>query len=79
MVEKLDAGRTRALGSTGGTETDAHKCESCDGFDCVYVVLSDRRDVRKAEIWGGGSGGDACVALIACKTCGHEWRAEMAA
>ena len=79
MVEKLDAARTRALGSTGGTETDAHKCESCDGFDCVYVVLSDRRDVRKAEIWGGGSGGDACVALIACKTCGHEWRAEMAA
>jgi len=63
--------RTRTLGLENGVETDAYRCE-CGGNSCVFVLLSDVRDIRKAEIWGGGD--SECVALVQCRSCGREWR-----
>lgn len=64
--------RTRRLGWEHGTETEAYGCE-CGGNSCSFVLLSDVRDIRKAEIWGGGD--SECVALVQCRDCGREWRA----
>lgn len=71
MEARLTRRRTRRLELENGTETEAYRCE-CGGNSCVFVLLSDVRDIRKAEIWGGGD--SECVALVQCRSCGREWR-----
>ena len=55
-----------------GVNTEAYVCPQCRTNECKYVMLSDNRDIRKAEIWGGGD--EECLALIQCQKCQYEWR-----
>lgn len=55
-----------------GVNTEAYVCPQCRTNECKYVMLSDNRDIRKAEIWGGGD--EECLALIQCQQCQYEWR-----
>ena len=55
-----------------GVNTEAYVCPQCRTNECKYVMLSDNRDIRKAEIWGGGD--EECLALVQCQRCQHEWR-----
>jgi len=55
-----------------GVNTEAYACPMCENVECRYVMVSDGRDVRKAEIWGGGE--REALVLVQCQRCQHEWR-----
>jgi DNA-directed RNA polymerase subunit M/transcription elongation factor TFIIS len=57
-----------------GTNSEAYCCPGCKSRECKYVMLSGNRDIRKAEIWGGGSGEAENLVLVQCQHCQHEWR-----
>ena len=71
MVDALTRRRTRRH-FDDGVNTEAYTCSQCKNTECKYVMLSDTRDIRKAEIWGGGD--EACLALVQCQRCQFEWR-----
>jgi hypothetical protein len=55
----------------GGAE---ELCPSCGAVGTSqYLPLSDTRDIRKAEIWGGASN-DEAVVRVRCSACGSTWR-----
>jgi len=72
MEERAVRKRTRTH-FDDGVNSEAYVCPECGSNQCKYVMLSDSRDVRKAEIWGGSSN-DECLALIQCQNCQHEWK-----
>ena len=47
-------------------------CPGCGAADAEYKPTSQQRDIRKAEIWGSSSDGDARY-CFRCKQCGTEW------
>lgn len=57
-----------------GILSQSYVCEECHSNECKFVHLSDSRDNRKAETWGGNGDGDSKV-LVRCEKCLHEWRA----
>jgi len=71
MLDAATRRRTRKQ-FDDGINSEAYTCPQCSNNECKYVMLSDTRDIRKAEIWGGGD--EACLALVQCQRCQFEWR-----
>ena len=55
-----------------GVNTEAYACPMCKNVECRYVMVSGGRDIRKAEIWGGGE--RESLVLVQCLRCQHEFR-----
>ena len=55
-----------------GVNTEAYACPMCENVECRYVMVSGGRDIRKAEIWGGGE--RESLVLVQCLRCQHEFR-----
>lgn len=52
-------------------------CPSCGSKRVLAKDVSSQRDIRKAEIWGGGgTGGDGTRRRCVCEACGLTWTDE---
>ncbi len=52
-------------------------CPSCGSNNVLAKDVSSQRDIRKAEIWGGGgTGGDGTRRRCVCEACGLTWTDE---
>ena len=74
--EKAEMTRDLVLGQAEGVRSDEWLCEGCGGRATETFVLKEGRDLRKAEVWGGG-GEDVKILLVRCLNCRREWKKEV--
>ena len=75
--EKKEMTRDLVLGQAEGARSDEWMCEGCGGRATETFVLKEGRDLRKAEVWGGGGDDVQSVILIRCLQCKREWKKEI--
>ena len=69
---RMDKRSERAV-FADGIESDSYICKECKNRKTKFIHLSDTRDVRKAETWGGSSADDESKVMVVCMECKHEW------
>ena len=75
--EKEEMSRDLVLGQATGALSDEWTCQGCGGRKTETFVLKEGRDLRKAEVWGGGGDDVQSVILVRCLQCKREWKKEV--
>ena len=75
--EQQEATRDLVLAVGEGSRTSEYVCGGCGGRDTEWWLVKEGRDMRKAEVWGGGGDDGTTIILIRCCKCSREWRKEV--
>ena len=77
LQEKAEMTRDLVLGQAEGARSDEWLCQACGSRQTETFVLKEGRDLRKAEVWGGGGDDVQSVILVRCLQCKREWKKEV--
>ena len=75
--EQQEATRDLVLAVGEGTRSSEYVCGGCGGRETEWWLVKEGRDMRKAEVWGGGGDDGTTIILIRCCKCSREWRKEV--
>ena len=76
-MEKQEMNRDAVLEAASGARSDEWLCKGCGHRDTETFTLKEGRDLRKAEVWGGGGDDVHSIILVRCMHCKREWKQEV--
>ena len=75
--EQQEAARDAVMAVGEGSRSSEYVCGGCGGRETEWWLVKEARDMRKAEVWGGGGDDGTTIILIRCCKCNREWRKEV--